>query len=268
MASHPLPASFYEGGGLEFLRQRFDQTGDSDAETEDAAFTHLTEGSSSTVTAEPEGYDHPKVPETPKPTHMSPSNSLPPGLTRGHSRTSVQAGDLLSSLGQMRDNVRPRNLRGLSTIRISGSQAETGIAANDLSSLSTDEFDLREEVMSCIAKSIGLLQPPASVTESVEASPAFLPADGRRAGSSQADSMLFGTSFGSLSLLDLNDDASSSITGGTSSAAFPDGTGMSGLDNEVEMLFFPAGATLTKAGETNTGSFESRYECGCFTNAR
>jgi hypothetical protein len=28
---------------------------------------------------------------------------------------------------------------------------------------------------------------------------------------------------------------------------------MSGLDNEVEMLFFPAGSYLARAGESNTG---------------
>ena len=109
-----------------------------------------------------------------------------------------------------------------------------------------DDFDLRDAVMSCIAKSIGLLQPPLSGGESVEASPAFPPSD---AGDRGGD--LFRSSFGSLSLLELADDASSSMTGSTSSAT-ADGY-MSGLDNEVEILFFPAGSILAKAGETNTG---------------
>lgn len=97
--------------------------------------------------------------------------------------------------------------------------------------------------MSCIAKSIGLLQPPLSGNDSVEASPAAPPTEIR--GSSET----FSSPFGSLSLLDVGDD-SSSITAGsiTSSGGY-----MSGLDNEVEILFFAAGSTLAKAGELNTG---------------
>ena len=72
-------------------------------------------------------------------------------------------------------------------------------AAHWAVNLSGDEFDLREELMSCtcIAKSIGLLQPPLSF--SVEASPAFSPADSRQSPGSGT----FSTPFSSLSLLDL-----------------------------------------------------------------
>ena len=111
-----------------------------------------------------------------------------------------------------------------------------------------EEFDLRDEVMSCIAKSIGLLQPPLSGEESVEASPAFAPSEGGR---SRSD--MFKPSFGSLSMLEYGDDGSS-MTGSTTSSTMNDGY-MSGLDNEVEILFFPAGSTLAKAGEANTGLF-------------
>ena len=111
--------------------------------------------------------------------------------------------------------------------------------------MATDDFDLRDEVMSCIAKSIGLIQPPISNEDSVEASPAFTPSEARSAGP-------FKSSFGSLSLLEIGDDASSSVTG-ASSSIMTDGY-MSGLDNEVEILFFPAGSVLAKAGERNTGA--------------
>jgi lysophospholipid hydrolase len=113
--------------------------------------------------------------------------------------------------------------------------------------LAGDDFDLRDEVMSCIAKSIGLLQPPLSGGDSVEASPAFPATDGIR---SQSGS--YTSSFGSLSLLDLRDDTSS-MTGGSSSVT-ADGY-MSGLDNEIEILFFAAGTALAKAGERNTGNY-------------
>ncbi|EEB92916.1 hypothetical protein MPER_08501, partial [Moniliophthora perniciosa FA553] len=54
----------------------------------------------------------------------------------------------------------------------------------------------------------------------------------------------------SLSLLDIGDDASSA-TGGSSTIASTEGY-MSGLDNEVEMLYFPAGSMLARAGEHDT----------------
>ncbi|THG99862.1 hypothetical protein EW026_g2570 [Hermanssonia centrifuga] len=43
------------------------------------------------------------------------------------------------------------------------------------------------------------------------------------------------------------------MTGGSSTGA--NDTYLSGLDNEVEILFFPAGSVLAKAGERNTGLF-------------
>ena len=102
--------------------------------------------------------------------------------------------------------------------------------------------------MSCIAKSIGLLQPPLSGMDSADASPAMPPtlaSDSRRSSGSGM--------FTSLSLLEIADDSSSMNGGSTHSV---DGY-MSGLDNEVEMLFFGAGATLVKAGEANTGTPET-----------
>ena len=88
--------------------------------------------------------------------------------------------------------------------------------------------------MSCIAKSIGLLQPPLSGSDSPPSPP--------RASTS---------AFGSLSLLDLGDDISS-VTAGSS--IHSSGNYLSGLDNEVEILFYAAGTTLAKAGESNTGT--------------
>jgi lysophospholipid hydrolase len=114
------------------------------------------------------------------------------------------------------------------------------------SSWTMDGFDLREEVMSCIAKSIGLLQPPLSGSDSVEASPAFTSTDSRRSSTSS-----FSSPFTSLSLLDVQDDISS-MTGSSSIAA--SGNYMTGLNNEVEILFYPAGTLLAKAGEMNTGT--------------
>ncbi|KAG5219626.1 phosphatidylcholine and lysophosphatidylcholine phospholipase [Salix suchowensis] len=167
IACHPLPPSFYEGIGLQHLRQRFDA-----------------------------------------------------GRTTGHSNGS--------------DSYRPnRSMSVLHTPRMArmpSQNSDDDGAADPLNKsptgfgghkpLGTEDFDLREEVMSCIAKSIGLLQPPMSDTDSAN---------------------------------DLGGE-DASVTG--SSSIVSGGIGyLSGLDNEVEILFFPAGATLVKAGEMNTGLF-------------
>ena len=121
-----------------------------------------------------------------------------------------------------------------------------------------EDFDLREEVMNCIAVSIGLLQPPLSGGASTEASPQVTAIDGQNFRSG----MVFPSSFGSLSLLDMADDQSS-VTGGPSSLTMNNGY-MSGLDNEVEILFFSAGSYLARAGERNTGLSFSIYDRSCW----
>ena len=177
---------------------------------------------------------------------------------KGHSsRHLVQAGDLLSSTGHYTES--PKALArsasnggttvGAPTPRADLLDLPSDVHVQRLST--TDEFDLREEVMSCIAKSIGLIQPPLSNGDSVEASPAFPPSDGGFSLGSRSGHGGFRSSFGSLSLLDIGDDASSSRTD-SSSSILTDGY-MSNLDNEVEILFFPAGSILAKAGERNTG---------------
>lgn len=116
------------------------------------------------------------------------------------------------------------------------------------------DFDLRQEVMNCIAVSIGLLQPPMSDDTSVEASPSFSAADGgqtSRSGGGFAESP-----YSSLSLFDLGDDSSSAT--GRSSSVTASGH-MSGLDNEVEILFFSSGSYLAKAGERDIGAFVSNF---------
>jgi lysophospholipid hydrolase len=116
--------------------------------------------------------------------------------------------------------------------------------------MSTEDFDLRDEVMSCIAKSIGLMQPPLSGGGAVAdgenpQSPTQRPWE-RPSGRTAA---MFNASFSSL--LAATDDGTSSITGGSSNASGRDY--MSGLDNEVEILCFTAGSSLVKAGEKNAG---------------
>ncbi|KAJ6520332.1 hypothetical protein C8R45DRAFT_954806 [Mycena sanguinolenta] len=258
LACNPLPASFYEGGGLQQLRQRFDG-----AKTESSDNYFTFQGPASVMSPLPQSSSSSgesltasatskfKIPTAPHTRRPSSSNS---GPIRVQSRNTVNAGDLMTSTSQLNDMYPSykRSYSILNTPRVTGSPLiPDAVHSRRSASVSGEDFDLRDEVMSCIARSIGLLQPPISGGESVEASPAFLPYDAvpRRSSGSE----IFSSSFGSLSLLDLGDDASS-MTGGSSTIASGDGY-MSGLDNELEILFFPAGSTLAKAGEMNTGLF-------------
>ncbi|KAK7465552.1 phosphatidylcholine and lysophosphatidylcholine phospholipase [Stygiomarasmius scandens] len=237
IACHPLPPSFYEGGGLQQLRNRFDA---GRSESEDDYFTSRSSSTSSRTLSDGLSRNskaHSSV-KQPRPERQDTSISF-----KRFSRNVVQAGDLLTSTEHPNGQDRSSNI--VNTPRITRNLGLMNLGENRrAANVSGDEFDLRDEVMSCIAKSIGLLQPPLSGSDSIEASPAVRPADDR--------SKMFNSSFSSLSLLDLNDDASS-ITG-SSTIASNDGY-MSGLDNEVEIRFFPAGSTLAKAGELNTGLF-------------
>ncbi|GBE77538.1 Lysophospholipase NTE1 [Sparassis crispa] len=239
IACHPLPPSFYESG-LKHLRQRFDGVGlSSDSDTESDFFSYASSSANSSrvsLTASN------KVQDSLAPTYWAPTT--PSRTPASHSQ--VQAGDLHTSTGNTGDIYTPLTRRNTVTLRHDPLTVSRQGNAHGGKRVHSDDFDLRDEVMSCIAKSIGLIQPPLSGDDSVEASPAF-PAS--EAGRSQSG--LFKSSFGSLSLLEMGDDTSS-VTG--SSSIVTDGN-MSGLDNEVEILFFPAGSVLAKAGDRNTGLF-------------
>ncbi|KDR85655.1 hypothetical protein GALMADRAFT_234651 [Galerina marginata CBS 339.88] len=269
IACHPLPPSFYEGGGLQYLRHRFDGASSSTPESESDYFS-FTQSPSSRSTMSPLStsrstsrdastaslgtiFDNP-IPIKPSFYKNQGKASLAkPGKPSGKSsRHMVQAGDLLVPKGSANDVFRPlsRSFSVLNTPRLPLSSFDDGEGGKSTSHQRTsrwsvDDFDLREEVMSCIAKSIGLLQPPFSGSESVEESPASPPSDYRKAGST------FNSPFGSLSLLDLGDDVSTATGPSVTSSS----NNLSGLDNEVEILFYAAGSTLAKAGELNTGLF-------------
>lgn len=240
IAVHPLPASFYESGGLENLRQRFDQS----PRTDNAGSPEIVN-----ALASPRSTSKKKVGDkanggsilTDERPHSSPSQ--PRHNVRPHlsSRKLVQAGDLLSTVGYPSEVFKPKSFVGLTaprhTRRESMYGSDTDASANG-DALHLDDFDLKEEVMSCIAKSIGLIQPPSVGDELLESPP--LPA-------SDAGGNSFRSPYGSLSLLEMVNDGASSVTGSSSTRE------MTGLDNEVEIRFFPAGSTLIHAGERNAG---------------
>lgn len=166
---------------------------------------------------------------------------------------------------------------------------------------SLGDFDVKEAVMQCIARSIGLVQAPPSPLNSMQQSPFIHPQDMNRGGGG-----VFKSAFSNLSMLDaammnsFNDDAESSVTGsgfgratngggggggiggglgggaassylgaggalgtsslgraamGASSGALGAKAGAEGLDNDVEVRFFPAGSTLARAGDSKAGLF-------------
>ena len=239
IACHPLPTSFYEGGGLQYLRHRFDE-----------ANTNTSDSDSDYFSASPLGTLSPLL-DTSTPSLGNLANKSTGSEKRSQSRSSkssrhvVQAGDLLVLKSVSSDATRPvtRTFSVLNTPHVPYNfggfdDGESSNQRRGTSRWHADDFDLREEVMSCIAKSIGLLQPPLSDSDS----PPSPPSEVRRASTS---------AFGSLSLLDLGDDMSS-VTAGSS--IHSSGNYLSGLDNEVEILFYAAGTMLAKAGESNTGT--------------
>ncbi|KIY73513.1 patatin-domain-containing protein [Cylindrobasidium torrendii FP15055 ss-10] len=251
IACHPLPDSFYEGGGLQYLRQRFDgnkSTGDDENDYFPMQGSPTMTGTSATDS--PKSSRATAVAETPvmAPAFVRVASSR---SSMGHSisRNSVQAGDLMSSTRNASEFYRGGK-KSIHTV-LPTPRNKRGARPFDNDPDANDDFDLRAEVMSCIAKSIGLLQPPISTHDSVEASPAFQPAMMTPPGSSRNSRSGLGM-ITSLSLLDPTDDMSS-MTGGSSLHSADEY--MSGLDNEVEMLFFSAGTTLVKAGEANTGLY-------------
>lgn len=247
IACHPLPATFYEGGGLEHLRQRFDGAASSVSGTESDYFGL---GQSSFVPMSPL-LKPAELQSTILTDRLSRSSASSRSQTTiaGSPRETVQAGDLLIFRGNSTDVFRSHN-RSFSVLKVPRA-VQNSLDDNEEGRNKTprrwslDDFDLREEVMSCIAKSIGLLQPSLSGSDSVEASPALTPTDSRKSSTTS-----FSSPFTSLSLLDVQDDTSS-MTGNSSIVS---GNYMSGLNNEVEILFYPAGTILAKAGEINSGT--------------
>ncbi|EIW87141.1 patatin-domain-containing protein [Coniophora puteana RWD-64-598 SS2] len=246
LACHPLPASFYEGGGLHLLRQRFHDAEIHDSDSESEYFGRFTSPSplesSVHLQSTSDFTSQEKLTGSPvsfPALQMSPA-ARTPAPRASASRHQVQAGDLHTSAQNDIYRSMTRSFSVLNTPRIPSTNMNPPTSRLP----SGDEFDLREEVMSCIAKSIGLLQPPMSGIES----PALPPFDPNRSPGGTLPSP-----FGSLSLLDsvsVSDSASSFTTGSTNTSSY-----MSGLDNEVEILYFSAGSTLVKAGERNTGLY-------------
>ncbi|KAF8683173.1 Lysophospholipase NTE1 [Rhizoctonia solani] len=322
LACHPLPNTFYSGGGMQRLRQRFaavphaEEDDEQAVQTEDDTVTDsddyfgkiahhrgssigsgtISAGSINVNTPLPDRpvvnqHRRARFPEKGATLHTIASSTSSPPISQTPSqpsstnspetpfrvlhpsRSNVQAGDLHTMAGQMNEpeNYRPgpasravsyaKNWIGDSRRRSVSTHADEGAPATQAAT--TQDFDLRDEVMSSIAKSIGLLQPPLS--DSTGASPLLsplrpgmsrspFPSSASMTPSSSKNALrntaMFGSAFSNLSHLQSQDDASSvtSLAGMTPMS-------LSGLDNDVEILFFSAGSALARAGERNAGLF-------------
>ena len=245
IACHPLPPIFYQGGGMQQLRQRFDGVGTQDFSSSQSEPDSDYYGLSTAVSSRPNSKSQLQSKEASKisPVKLSACVRFPPRKSRS-SRHLVQAGDLHSST-EFGEGCRPLG----KSLSIPHPPRCELYETPEFLHFDGVDFDLRQEVMNCIAVSIGLSQPPLSDNTSGEASPSFSAAEST-AGPSSRQGGFLDSPFGSLSLLDIADD-SSSATGGSSSVT---ASGyMSGLDNEVEILFFSSGSYLAKAGERDIG---------------
>ena len=247
IACHPLPPIFYQGGGMQQLRQRFDGVGTQDLSSSQSEPDRDYYGlPPAAISSRPSTKSQipSKEASTISPVKLSAGVRFPPRKSRS-SRHLVQAGDLhTTAFGEV---YRPLG-RSLS---IPHPPRRELYDTPEFLHFDGVDFDLRQEVMNCIAVSIGLSQPPLSDNTSGEVSPSFSAAGSTAGGLSSRQGGFLDSPFGSLSLLDIGDD-SSSATGGSSSVT---ASGyMSGLDNEVEILFFSSGSYLAKAGERDIGA--------------
>jgi len=257
LACHPLPSSFYEGGGLQALRHRLDTAGDSDPhDSEDDYFGVMPDPPPARLPGGAQSLS--RITSAQTITESPVSTKVPPPFTpyTSHgSRTGLNAGDLLTMTGHTSaphlPSGRDRSFSVAQAVLVGGKRiVETPRPRATSSMLAVeDEFNLRDEVMSCIAKSIGLLQPPTE-NDSLDAggsSPGVFSME-TRSTTSGAQAPLFTSAFGGLPILP--DDSSSSVA-----MSAGDGAPPFGLDNDVELLFFAAGSVLVSANEKNAGVF-------------
>lgn len=183
-------------------------------------------------------------------------SKAPPPFTpyKSHgSRTAMNAGDLLTMTGHASTtylpSARPASVVQTGSVRGGRKIAQTPASSQSAAAPGDVEFNLRDEVMGCIAKSIGLVQPPIG-SDSAEAEMVGSPGVfSMKSGASSQHKPLFNASFGGLPLL--HEDSMSSIAGMSSNM---DNLYPSGLDNDIEILFFAAGSSLVTAGEKNAGT--------------
>ncbi|KZO92752.1 patatin-domain-containing protein [Calocera viscosa TUFC12733] len=269
LACHPLPTSFYEGGGMQRLRQRFAPELESDKSSDSPDtdyFAYEPPSNNTTARNTPFVKPMPSLARTKMAdiiTNSAPSTlsgatasressgmsyqktPMTPAFPVRSSMNQVGAGDLFTMTNPSSEYV-PSFNRPSSTTATPflgpRRRGKSDASVQDIAALTMEDFDLREEVMTCLARSIGLQQP--SSPESMEPSPAVTPGNGGLAA--------YGSPLGPLSALQMPDDASSM----TGQSAANTSTGIPAVvENAIDILYFSAGSTLVHAGERNAGLF-------------
>lgn len=237
LANYPLPEAFWETGGVQRLRQRFVPETKLAAEPEEEEQDYFTLDTPYATPAQGDVFwDDSNERSSDEGVKLRYRPARTP-RARGRGDVTRKAGDLLSMSTVADEN----GFGGLFSPSVVTPRIERG--GNSIPP--AEDFDLRDAVMECISKAIGLVQGASTPGASVDHSPMVRPQD------SNLQKAMFNSSFGSLSLLGLQGyDDESSMTG-SSVASFSE----TELENEVEVLYFPKGSTLVKEGEKNAGLY-------------
>ncbi|GMK53516.1 hypothetical protein CspeluHIS016_0101020 [Cutaneotrichosporon spelunceum] len=312
LVSYPLPRDFYTGGGMQALREKFlPESVPSRNFSITSPDDYFSEQPSPTVKAPSLPSSTPFKSNTPpadgcliiKPEYLSPSLASvqsPITVTRQASamRKEVTPGDLATMHGHDADvgdtYYRPLKTPGLprmDTWRGRASVSSGSFAGSRLDSAIDDEDDLREALVHCIAKSIGLFQPANIQTGSSQGqssaapsrimsahgSPMFHPvqsaaSNGRTPFGNVLDMMKApGSENNNVSDLlrekFLNARAEEDEASSVSASFRGESSQGTGMDNEVnekilrdmgeriEVLYFKKGSTLVKQGERSSGLY-------------
>ncbi|CAH7673184.1 hypothetical protein PPACK8108_LOCUS8063 [Phakopsora pachyrhizi] len=284
LASYPLPAGFFENGGMVRLRQRFMPA----SRLGDEPFHHS--GSYMPDYFSSSHHQHSTYNSSSRLSSFKPSGRTPNSQCKDDSsitsQSHVQTSGSIPVTPERQDSQRrSRHSRSQASFDMLNASQSHSQAVNQLH----DDIELRRLVMNCIAKSIGLAQQPASRSpgsnidsisainspsstpffaglklDSNSASPAPSTGTGRPGGLRPAIRPGFRSGLGSLSYLKAFGGAGKNPRDGlaengssacSSSAALEDEEETEDLPNEVEILFFPKDSTLVKAGERNAGLY-------------
>ncbi|CAG8571149.1 14430_t:CDS:2 [Ambispora leptoticha] len=214
MASYGLPSNFFKPGSMERLRRRFVggvKTND-DPELSDSGLLFKNKKSKG-ANIRP-GY------------HFAQETSTASNLPFTENSNKYANDKYLSP--PMRTYVRP----------------STGSPLVGRDYDAQDDMYLRESVLECISKSIGLIQPAQKKASTFDPGSRHSSLDSSSAGYSQISG--FNPISSVTSLLDIPDDESVAETISSITSEF---------DNDVEILFYAKGASLVKEGERNVGLF-------------
>ncbi|WFC97520.1 hypothetical protein MYAM1_000234 [Malassezia yamatoensis] len=229
-----LPSTFYEKSAIETLWRRFPPSQTpawQPSNTSSSTAAKTSSQQTTTAAKRPVNMLERKLSTTGDSFQISP-------VTR---HQNVGPGDLFSMVESAIDDI-PMDAQLQTSARRSLS-----VAGND-GEVDTAPLDLREQVMNCIASSIGLTQPVIDEVPGVLASPSLV------SQSSSNPRGSYDAAFSRLSRLDAV-TASEDSESVSQSASTHMSSSVDRAENGVEIRHFPAGTVLVHAGEQDAGLF-------------